>query len=624
MALVVPTQLELPRVQLKYADQRSDHIALYHDAALNVSLEGMKQLLPLPPDPTEQFPSGRELPLGRYSLSSGAAPIRANISKNAPDVVVDRLFLLNSQEKPWRFSARLRLGMERGRGSEFQVIVPRKWVPVAEVHTEPASRQVSSLQPDGSLRLLLIPEEPVSESLVVTLRFPVSSRVGLNWDLPEIEVPGARRGLAFVVTPSRGVGVGVKASGRTLERLEPASLPAVLRPMLPEPPAGTEWLGTPVVGSSIRLQFPTATTTDGELRRVILSESQVSLSSTESQGRQLLWLPPEAGEQLELTWPPSLEPIAVLVDGVAAPFTRPRKDRLLIPLRSGPAGQTVLIGWKTTGFQSAGMRGVEALLLPSPRAATVEFDLLGVLSPEGLQLRSEDDRFATSAGNLALRRWEGLLHWHDAQLNANISDEQVNAADRLIRTIAFTTERLFRRWQRQGGTRVTAADMRRIQDLEKNTRELLTENFVEEFHRPLPANLVAQELPPSLTVLWPPGSLPANTCHLSQVDATADPIRIAYTTKQTFPWIAGVAWAALAGTVAFVLNRRRIIRWVQHRDGFALAMLGLVWWQCLLLGIAGFALLVAGLVWAAVQKWRQLRVPETPNPRGVIQQPQPG
>ena len=629
--LTGPGTIDLPQVQLVYADVKQSRISVYHDAGWNVQLKNADRFQILPTDPAEHSPYGREIALGRYQLPAGTSPGSAVIAKNEPAIKADRLFLLNTQEKPWKLTSILRLQVDRGRGAEFEVIVPREWSPVAEVHSQPAGRHVATTLKDGAQHLLISPEEPLTEgaSCTITLRLPVIPRSGLSWVLPDIQVPGSSAGSSFILTHSRGP--AVKVSGQRFEKLDAASLSAAIRVLVPESPTGTEWLWSPTGSAPVRLQFPTAAASSARLRRVILSETQIIPTPNGMFGRQLLWLPPDSAEQLDFEWPEELDLTAVLVDGSVVTVSPPQGGRLSIPLHPGGAGQTLLLAWKASSLRADnsesaspwGMSGELKVLLPRLRDSVIETTLLEVLPTGKLRLRSEDNRPATSAVWLALERWEGLLRWQAAQLTENVSDEQIEATDQFIQRTAIDTERLLRRESTRG---IEDARLRqRFEELRKQPRDFLPDPAFSEFQRPTLVLPVPLEPLPQLNASWTPSRVSQGTFRLIQEageDATPDEkgepatanssaatLKILYATGGAFPWLLGLIAAGLLGWLTVWLRRWRLLERLQTRTWLACVVLGLLWWQVLLGGGWGFILLIGGLVTGMISLFRRQAPP---------------
>jgi hypothetical protein len=586
LPLQVPQEVELPRVRFLDATVSDARMALYQDAELAVDFLDGSHLERLEPTPLERDGAGHGLLIGVFQVPSEPPRLVIRTSRNVPELDCRSVTVLQARESRWKITTSLVFRVRQGHGSHFLIRIPAE-LPQFEIEAA-GVRQLQEKDPDGSVKVSLLPSQPVRERFHVNVTASVNIPVDTLWKLPEIVALNAtlEESYLVLVPPDAAVVAEPRISG-----LRAADLPADLRPQLPPAElgggAGKSYQG---IARPWQVTLPPKLSTEGAAG-ISLVDSRIWLAPDFSRtGQTTLVMLPSDLETLELRMPAGTTVRAVVLDGQFATFKMPANDRLSIPLNAPQLGQAVTVFWSGPSVKTPRIANRLTTDLPEPLHVPIHRTLLSALPPAEYRIQSETGLAPLSALDSTLERLEALAQLVRTQADAgqNLSDPAWNLLLVQVHALLQQAERF-----------VTA-------------EAPLTTPRQDRFER-LQALVFALPDAPRQGSPAPPGAstpgavMPIMLTDFSENGPQSLVGQVGPDAQPRFWLISGRLWNGLWASLAclgvwlvgFYLVRWQAADWLHRHPAPAWCLLALLWWLWLspawlslvLLGMAGFKLL---------------------------------
>jgi|GEM_PF-2793687 len=414
MAVQVPQEFTLPDFRFVDATLADARLVLYQAAELSVEVDEMTLLERLEPLPEQRQGPRHSLLIGRFRRPADSPPLVVRTARNDPELTCDAVTTLQARDARWRMTTSLLFQVRRGHGSRFMIRIPPE-LPQFEIEAEDV-RRLQERDADGALQVSLLPNQPIRDQFLVTIRSSINLPGDVQWRVPEISPVNATLSDSYlVVAPAETFDVGeTHVSG-----LAPTALPQELERLLPT--AELLNVKSAVYRGETRPWHVSAArklVTDRNAG-VLLAESQFWFDPEMSlTGRTSLIVLPSEIQSLKLRLPDSCQVRAVLVNGRANAFQLASDQQLAIPLHTPQLGQIVTVCWTRAATSRIDWAGQTGLDLPQPEGLPVLRTMVMVVPPPGYTLQPEFGLATEEPASLGVRRAEALIELIRVQAEA--------------------------------------------------------------------------------------------------------------------------------------------------------------------------------------------------------------
>ncbi len=575
-------EFPLPFLRFPQAATAESQVAVHHATDVAVQLGGTGPLIrrdaaaDIPPTGTDRtlgtflVPApnvpGTATPAGATAVPGQPSDphLLVRVDRNTPEVVVDSATVLHHGEAHWEMQHEVLFRVRTGHVAPLELLIAREAAKKFEWTAQPVLEPVRTTLPDGSARLVFMPEALRGDTLRVRLTVPITPVPTGPWELPEISTTTGKMGSATLLLPRGAVLVDSEGAG-----VKPTVFPESWRGEFPVLPTTGTWDAYSIAGRPVRLLWPRD---EAAVPAVLWADHQVWYGTPALHGRSEFWLAPNLQERFELVWPESLSPTTLMIDGQLQPFPLPTQGRCSIPLIARGTPHVVLISWMDSSVKTDA-RGFSShdLSLPVPVKAKPVFGSLTVVPRAGDLLRSTETAVLPPF-ELALDRWDAAL--------------------------------TFAEWQSSNPSAAPPAWAISLQNSARQTVETLAETQVD----------LAPEVQARLEQLRqrasqrPPPSRPVSRAEEAHViPATASvaalrlrlpeaPVSIRSMPVSRWPLIVGGICGVVAAFTIWLTTRCGIWRWLHLHENACLFTLGLLWWLTLTPSWFGLTLMVVSLV----------------------------
>jgi hypothetical protein len=380
-------EIELPRIRFDGATPGPERILLFRDADLAVRLVNPEDF-PLPPSAGSEraTSAGRDRLVARLDILTEQANPRVQVGPVLPEISADAAAILESRAASWQLTNCVRFQVKSGRADTFVIDLADSIAEGVEVRAIPMARVQAEPPVDGWMRLVLHPDEPVSDQLIVVLTCPADSARAV-WKLPAIALPGVDQTGTFVVVPRTG-----------LESFD-AHLPA-------NSFENSDWIktvvpalaSTPITRSDLRIyRWPGAAptvefhATRDETFREGVNSSRFNLW-LQPDGSITGWLGLKMSENaptlLELDWPAGAHPTALYIGDRFRALPGFESSHSTIPIPPAAKGGLVWLSWSDRGHSLPVLSGPLDAALPWPRQVPVARCSLTLHAPMNFRIET--------------------------------------------------------------------------------------------------------------------------------------------------------------------------------------------------------------------------------------------
>ena len=586
-----PGEIEVPFVQFAEAAAEA-RLLLYNSVDLKVEIAPGSASLPrLEPGLHEQPGESTAFVGGFVMPAGGRSGLRLRVERNKPVINADMAMAIDPRDQAWKTACSVLFRVSQGQATAFELDVPPALAGGISVMTEPASQHVQQTGPAGSVRISFSPDAPVQDRFLVHLNASFDPPVNATWDVPELETPGAVAGNSLLLLPH---GAQQFAPDNPASGLKTAVLPDQFKHAWLSPPDGTVW------DCYLRTVHPTqlsmrAFTNLSLAPSIVLAETRLWIDAAgTSQGRALLWVSPSDQQHLDLHWPPTAEPEALLINGQPHPLPAAAADVRRIPLPLRGVSQAVLYAWSTRGPQVPVAFGRYAEEYPVPQGMVVERSQLRII-PWQQMILSPKSRFTPfNPWQAQFERWEAALELQELESRAAVP---VNTP------AVFSTSEALAALDAEAGFLMSqpASRMTEQESLTLGEFRLLRANS-----RPAPEPALTEGGEQHSRVAWSGQELLSPALPPAAVDGDPDSdgrIEMWVAVRRFLQLGLATLISLLIGVAGLKISRTSLWDAVQNHEPLAWTLLGLVWWLCLSPSSVGLCFVLWAGCSASIQYW---------------------